>query len=54
MISNSLFRILVGKNEYNVGLIRGRKGRVQIMRHLLPQEQISVMHEIFRILGLID
>ncbi len=43
--------IEVNKEDYNIGLTRGRKGRVRIMRHLLPQEQISVMHEVFKILG---
>ena len=42
--------IEVNKEDYNVGLIRGKKGRIRIMRHLPPQEQISVMHEVFKIL----
>ncbi|MFX1298193.1 MAG: hypothetical protein ACFFD2_25485 [Promethearchaeota archaeon] len=46
--------IEVNGNDFNIGIIKGRKGRIRIMRYLPPQEQIAVMHEVFRILGWID
>lgn len=42
--------IKINDIQYNIGLKRGKKGIIQFKRHIPPNEQIQLSHEIFRIL----